>query len=144
MRLEKKQIADLETLGKIHDIGKISIDINILNKPSSLTPDEYETVKRHAETGYHIIGVSTELSYLANDVLAHHEKWDGTGYPSGVKGKDIPLLARILCVADAFDAMISEKPYHKAHTLEYAIGELKRCAGSQFDPEVVEEFIKTI
>ena len=144
MKLREDEIKDIEILGKIHDIGKISIDESILNKPGCLSEDEYDIVRRHSEIGYNIICSLPELSYLANNVLAHHEKWDGTGYPNGLKERNIPLMARILSVADAFEAMTSDKPYRKAFTIDEAANELKNCSGTQFDPQVVNSFLKII
>lgn len=144
MGLAASVVTDLEILGKIHDIGKISIDMSLLNKPENLTPDEYEIAKRHAETGYNIVSASPELAYLANDVLAHHERWDGTGYPNGLKEDEIPLLSRILCIADAYEAMTGERPYRRSFTKQAAIAELKRCAGAQFDPAITETFLHMI
>lgn len=142
MAMTQTQITDLELLGKIHDIGKISVDESILNKPASLTPEEYEKIKRHSETGYHILSASPELSYLAEDVLAHHERWDGKGYPNGTQGNQIPVFSRILSVADAFDAMISKRPYRPGRAVNEALKELQRCSGSQFDPEVTAAFLR--
>ncbi|HEX3039370.1 MAG TPA: diguanylate cyclase [Caproiciproducens sp.] len=142
MGLTRKQIEDLDVLGKIHDIGKISIDQNILDKKGGLKPQEYEMVKKHSLKGYNIIIASPELSYLAESVLCHHERWDGAGYPNGVRGEEIPLYARILSVADAFEAMTSNRPYRGAMSQEEALKELKRCSGTQFDPVVVSALIK--
>lgn len=140
MGLDKNQIADLVLLGQIHDIGKAAIDGQILNKKGALTPEEYAVIKQHCEKGYNIIGASPDLSYLADCVLAHHERWDGTGYPNGIKGEDIPLYARILTVADAFEAMTSSRPYRDALSEQEALKQLKVCAATQFDPEVVRSF----
>lgn len=144
MGLSNSQITDLELLGKIHDIGKISVDESLLNKSGRLSPDEYEAIKRHSEAGYHIISASPELSYLANDVLYHHERWDGTGYPNGLKGKDIPLMARILSAADAFEAMTGERPYRKSLTPADAAAELEKNASGQFDPDIVAAFVRSL
>ena len=140
MLLDKRQITDLTLLGRIHDIGKISIDQSILSKVEKLTLEEYEVIKQHSEKGYHIISASPELSYLAGSLLAHHERFDGTGYPNGLSGQNIPLMSRILSVADAFEAMTGDKPYHKAISKADAIKELVKFSGTQFDPEVVKAF----
>ncbi len=142
--LGKSDIIDLRVLGQIHDVGKITIEDGILNKPDKLTEAEYEIVTRHSEKGYQIIKASPELMYLAEEVLSHHERYDGTGYPRGLKREEIPKLARILAVADAIEAMLSDKPYRKALTMEQIIQELKVNAGTQFDPEVVEASFKIL
>lgn len=142
--LTSSEITDLEILGKIHDIGKIAIDKALLSKPGSLAADELEVIRRHSETGYNIVSASPELSYLANSILANHERWDGTGYPNGLKGAGIPLLSRIICIADAYEAMTGERPYRESLSKQEAIAELKRCAGSQFDPQITATFIGMI
>ncbi len=142
--LGNSDIIDLRVLGQIHDVGKITIEDGILNKPDKLTEAEYEIVTRHSEKGYQIIKASPELMYLAEEVLSHHERYDGTGYPRGLKREEIPKLARILAVADAIEAMLSDKPYRKALTMEQIIQELRVNAGTQFDPEVVEASFKLL
>lgn len=144
LNLTKSQITDLRVLGQIHDIGKITIDDSILNKEGKLTEQEFEIVKRHSDKGYQIIKASPELMYLADEVLSHHERYDGLGYPRGLKRDEIPKLARILAVADAVEAMLSDRPYRKALTLEETIQELKANSGTQFDPEVVNIFLKIL
>lgn len=142
MNFNKSQIADLKLLGKVHDIGKASIDQDILNKKERLTAEEYEMLKQHAEKGYHILSASPELSFLAGSALSHHERWDGTGYPNGLKGENIPLMARILSVADSYDAMVNDRPYRKAISKEKALDQLRQDSGKKFDPEVVRVFIQ--
>lgn len=142
--LGNSEIIDLRVLGQIHDVGKITIDDAILNKPDKLTEDEYEIITRHSEKGYQIIKASPELMYLSEEVLSHHERYDGTGYPRGLKREEIPKLARILAVADAIESMLSDKPYRKALTLEQIIHELRVNSGTQFDPEVVEASFKIL
>ncbi len=144
MNLDKRQVEDLILLGKIHDIGKASIDQNILNKNGKLIPEEFEAAKQHSEKGYNIVGASPELSYLAANVLSHHERWDGTGYPNGLKGENIPLMARILTVADAFEAMTSDKAYRTAMSKDDAVKQLQQCSGTQFDPEIVKAFVQQL
>ncbi|SHO46082.1 sensor domain-containing diguanylate cyclase/phosphohydrolase [Anaerocolumna xylanovorans] len=144
LNLTKNQITDLRVLGQIHDIGKISIDDTILNKSSQLSEQEYEIVKRHSERGYQIIKASPELMYLADEVLCHHERYDGRGYPRGLKSSEIPKLSRILAVADAIEAMLSDRPYRKALSMEATIKELRSNSGTQFDPEVVDAFLKVL
>lgn len=132
---------ELEVLGMLHDIGKIAIDDQILKKPSALTFEEFEKMKRHPEAGYRIASTIPELAGVADYILAHHERWDGTGYPAGLAGEAIPLAARIMSVADAYDAMTSNRPYRKALTEQEAREELRVNAGSQFDPAIVRLFL---
>ncbi len=134
----------LEYTGALHDIGKIGIPDQILNKVGVFTRAEYEVMKRHPTLGADIIK-GIKLLERGNDwIKYHHERYDGTGYPEGRKGEEIPLGARILAGADAFDAMTSERPYKEAYSYDKACSELVRCAGSQFDPEVVEAFLSVL
>lgn len=141
MNLGKSDISEIKNAALMHDIGKIAIDLDILNKPGTLNIAERKEVERHSEIGYQILRSVNEFTRLAEYVLAHHERWDGTGYPRGLKGEEIPLGARIISVADAYDAMTSERPYRKTLSKKEAIEELKQNAGSQFDPKIVETFI---
>ncbi len=131
----------LTLLVSMHDIGKISISSEILNKPGKLTPEEWEEIKKHPETGFHIANSTGEFSHIAEEILSHHERWDGRGYPRGLRGSQIPLLARVLSIVDAFDVMINGRPYKKPMSMEDAVAELKRCAGTQFDPDLVKIFV---
>ena len=144
MGLSKDEIKQLEILGLLHDIGEIAIDENILNKPGKLTDEEWEEVKRHSEIGYRILSTLNDMSETAKYVLAHHEKWNGTGYPKGLKGEEIPLQSRIITIADSYEAMISERSYRNALSEEAAIEELKINSGIQFDPELVRVFIEKV
>jgi diguanylate cyclase (GGDEF)-like protein len=139
--LRSDEIADMKLLARVHDIGKITIDDQILKKPESLDDGEYELVKKHSEAGYKIIRNITDSDDVCNGVLLHHEKWDGTGYPQGLKGEDIPIFARIISVVDSFDAMTNDRIYRSKMTVEDAILEIRKCAGTQFDPKVVEAFL---
>jgi response regulator RpfG family c-di-GMP phosphodiesterase len=125
-----------------HDVGKLAIPDSILNKPGPLTEEEYEEMKRHPELGVKIIKEISFLKAAAHAILHHQERWDGAGYPSGLEGEDISIEGRILAVADAFDAMLSDRPYRPAREERYAIEELERCSGSQFDPDVIEAFMR--
>lgn len=128
----------------IHDIGKIEIPRDILNKKGKLEPHEWEMMKKHVIWGREIISTNKKLEDLIPLVELHHERYDGNGYPYGLKGKSIPKLARILCIIDSFDAMTTERPYQKTKTFKEAIVELRDCSGKQFDPQFVEPFIAMI
>jgi HD-GYP domain len=142
--LRKDQLDDLELLSLLHDIGKIGIPEYILDKPAKLSHDEWEIIKTHPEIGYRIAKSTPALEHIADYILAHHEKYDGTGYPNGLSAQDIPYLGRIITVVDSFDVMTHSRSYKKANDLAYAIGELKTCSGTQFDPEIAKVFLKMI
>ena len=144
LELEMSELDELKIAGDFHDIGKIGISEDILLKPGRLTAEEYEVMKTHSEKGYRIIKASSELKNVAECVLYHHERWDGLGYPMGLKGEAIPLLSRIISVCDAYDVMTNNRVYKRAISKEDAIKELKDCAGTQFDPKVVNAFIECI
>jgi HD-GYP domain-containing protein (c-di-GMP phosphodiesterase class II) len=126
----------------LHDIGKIGIPDAILLKPGPLTPEEWAIMRRHPDIGKRLIERIPFLRGAVPIVHSHHEKWDGSGYPNALKGEDIPLGARIFSVVDAFDAMTFDRPYSKAVPFEAAKAEIKRCAGSHFDPAVVAAFLQ--
>ncbi|MCX7653085.1 MAG: HD-GYP domain-containing protein [Fervidobacterium sp.] len=128
----------------VHDIGKIVVPSAILNKEGKLTIQEYEIIKKHAIYGHDFLSTSSELRELAKYVLHHHERWDGKGYPSGLQGDDIPIISRIIAVVDAWDAMISDRPYRKGLTVEEAKKELIEHSGMQFDPNIVKGFIEIV
>lgn len=140
LKLNISEMDELIITAQLHDIGKIGIDEHILKKPYALTTEEYEIVKTHSEKGYRIINASSDLDNVAKCVLSHHERWDGKGYPLGLKGEEIPLISRIISVADAYDVMTNDRPYRKALKHESAMEELERCSGTQFDPAIVKEF----
>ena len=140
LQLDEKNRLQLEYAAILHDIGKIGVPLEVLNKPGNLTPCEYEQIKRHPVVGWRILSNISHLASVNQAVRQHHEKMDGTGYPDGVKQDDICLMARILSIADAFDAMTSERPYRPAMSKEEACVELKDCAGRQFDPQLVALF----
>jgi HD-GYP domain-containing protein (c-di-GMP phosphodiesterase class II) len=131
----------LHTISHLHDIGKIAIDERILNKAGKLDALEWETIKKHPEIGYRILAASNEYADVAIDILSHHERFDGKGYPRGLQGENIPLRARIISIADAFDAMISMRTYKNQLTHDQALEELKRGKGTQFDPVLVDCFL---
>jgi len=134
-------LAILARAAFLHDIGKMAIPDGILRKPGPLTEDEKQIMRKHCEIGYNMLIRIPFLRDAAEIVLAHQEFFDGSGYPRGLKGDDIPLGARIFTIADSLDAMISDRPYRKALPLSHARGEIKRCSGTQFDPRVVEVFM---
>ena len=142
LNLTQVQLDELALLSTLHDIGKVGIDDSILNKPGPLTEEEWVVMKSHCEIGYRICMTSPELMSIAPYILSHHENWDGSGYPSGLKGEEIPLLSRIISVVDAYDAMTQDRPYRKATTKEAALKEIEDNAGKQFDPEIAALFIK--
>jgi HD-GYP domain-containing protein (c-di-GMP phosphodiesterase class II) len=128
----------------LHDVGKIGIPDRILRKPGRLTSEEWAIVKGHPSMGEALIRTMPDLSDIHELVVSHHEHFDGSGYPKGLTGTDIPLLARILTVADAYSAMISDRPYRKALTRDEAIAELRKGAGTYFDPGIVSTFIQCV
>jgi HD-GYP domain-containing protein (c-di-GMP phosphodiesterase class II) len=136
---EQLQVS-LEGGALLHDIGKIGIRDAILLKPASLTMDEFRIMKTHVVLGADIISQSDSLKHCLEPILFHHERIDGKGYPHGLAGEDIPLIAKITCVVDSYDAMTTNRIYTPAKSPEEAMAELKRCAGTQFDNEVVEAF----
>lgn len=144
LNLSKKDKENLIYGAYMHDIGKINIPKEVLMKKMPLTNEEWEMLKQHPENGVEIIKTIDSLSGAMPIILHHHERYDGKGYPYGLKGEEIPFLARILCVVDSFDAMTSNRPYNKRKTYEEAIEELKRCSGAQFDPELSNAFIEVI
>ncbi len=125
-----------------HDVGKLAIPDAILNKPGPLTDEEYEEMKKHPELGVQIVERISFLVPAARGILHHQERWDGRGYPSGLAGEEICIEGRILSVADAFDAMLTDRPYRPGRSESAAVEELERCSGSQFDPGVVEAFLR--
>ena len=144
MGKSKAEVDEIYNIALLHDIGKIGIPDNILNKPGRLDDSEFSVMKSHAQSGHDILKDIEIDPMLALGAGYHHEKYDGTGYPSGLKGDEIPEIARMIAVADAFDAMFSTRPYRKKMPLADAAAELKRCSGTQFAPEIVDVFLKLI
>ncbi len=144
MGFAEDEVERVKTAAILHDIGKIMVPPEILNKPGRLTEDEFEIIRKHPETGYQILKSVDEYSSFATDVLHHHERMDGEGYPEGLTGNDIPLVARIISVADAYEAMTASRPYQTPRSKDSAVEELLRCSGSQFDPEIVDLFVKRV
>ncbi|MGM0396354.1 MAG: diguanylate cyclase domain-containing protein [Bacillota bacterium] len=134
----------LLTLVSIHDIGKIAIDTELLNKEEPLSREEWGVIRKHPEMGYRIAMASIELAAIADYILSHHERWDGKGYPDGLEKAEIPMLSRIICIIDAYDAMITDRPYKSKISREKALEEIRRNAGTQFDPDLAEIFIEIV
>lgn len=144
MKLDPEDVREFRTIGLMHDIGKIAIDLSILDKPGSLDSDERAEIERHPELGYQILRSINDFAKLAEYTLSHHERWDGAGYPRKLKGEEIPLEARIIAIADAYDSMTTDRAYRKAMDKESAIEEILNGAGTQFDPEIVKIFIENV
>jgi HD-GYP domain-containing protein (c-di-GMP phosphodiesterase class II) len=140
MGLSSECIQTIDAAARLHDIGKLLIPREILDKPGPLNAREWAELQRHPETGYELVRMRVPAA-VADVVVTHHERFDGSGYPNGVEGTEIPLEARILQVADAFDAITSERVYQPALSVDYAISELTRCAGTQFDPDAVAAIV---
>jgi diguanylate cyclase (GGDEF)-like protein len=144
LNLEKYDIENLALLAELHDIGKIGLEKELLLKEGLLTKEEWQKVKRHPELGFKIVSASTKLSHIGKGIFAHHEHWGGSGYPQGLKGEEIPFIARLFSIVEAYDVMTHERPYKPIYTKERAIKELKDNSGTQFDPSLVELFINYI
>ncbi len=138
--LSRVEIGEIKTAGMLHDVGKTEISEGLLNKIGQLDDAEWQRIKEHSAIGCDIVGSIDGFSRVAGFVLEHHERWDGTGYPNGLRGNKISLQARIIAVADAFDAMTSDRPYKKAVGTAEALAEIQAKAGTQFDPGVVWAF----
>ncbi len=144
MGLSQEEKDKLKLAGLLHDIGKIGTYDVILDKPDKLTDEEFELVKKHPDAGADILQPIKQFKDIIPLIRYHHERWDGKGYPAGLSGSDIPLLARILCIADSCDSMTADRPYRPAPGYEFAVAEFRRCGGTQFDPEIVEAFLDVI
>jgi len=136
--MSPEEVEKVHVSGTIHDVGKIGIEDKILRKPSALTDEEFEIMKQHPTKGLNILAAVPKLKEMAGAGLMHHENMDGSGYPEGLAGEEIPLLGRMVCVADAFDAMTTDRPYSKGMTFEAAIARLRFLAGKKFDEKCVE------
>ncbi|MEE1286133.1 MAG: HD domain-containing protein [Ruminobacter sp.] len=144
LNIEKEVLNLIYTAGMIHDIGKIGIPDSILNKPGRLTKEEFDVIKMHPTIGINILADFTEFNQIKDAILYHHERYDGKGYPTGLKGEDIPIIARILSVADAFDAMNSTRVYRPNLNKDAIIEQFEICKGTQFDPEIAQLMIDLI
>lgn len=134
--LPEAEVDKIHVAAHLHDIGKIGVPDAILNKPDRLQEEEWEAIKKHPKTGADILSKSRHLNELKDIVLYHHESYDGKGYPSGLKGKEIPLGARIIAICDSIDAMTSDRGYRKAYTLDYCYEEIKKNLGKMYDPDI--------
>lgn len=144
MGLSISVLDELELIASLHDIGKIGIPEEILTKQGKLTNEEFDIMKTHVDKGFRIAQTSSALAHISRGILTHHERYDGTGYPLGLKGEEIPLTARIVSIADSYDAMISHRVYRKAMSKEAAIEEIRKNKGTQFDPKIAEIFIRIL
>lgn len=144
MKLPERQIEELGYIALMHDCGKIGVPDEILNKPGALTEEERKLINEHTVKGGTILENFTAIKGIRQGALYHHERFDGNGYPEGLKGKDIPLYARIIGVADAFDAMNSNRVYRKSLPQKVILGELRKCSGTQFDPDIVKHMIQML
>jgi HD-GYP domain-containing protein (c-di-GMP phosphodiesterase class II) len=144
LKLDSYEKDVLRVVGPVHDVGKIGIPDSILLKPGKLTPEEYEIIKAHSVYGEEIINRFEILSYEAKIIRHHHERFDGEGYPDRIARNEIPRGAKIIAVCDAYDAMVTDRPYKKAYGKEEAIHEIIRCKGTQFDPEIADCFVELV
>jgi diguanylate cyclase (GGDEF)-like protein/PAS domain S-box-containing protein len=144
MKLERDVVNQMKIAGLMHDIGRIGIDESVLSKVDTLTIEDRKEIERHSEVGYRILSSTNQFSEIASFVLEHHERWDGQGYPKGIRGKDISMQGRIIAIADSFDAMTSDRIYCKALSLPEATDEIKKCAGTQFDPNIAKIFVEEV
>jgi HD-GYP domain-containing protein (c-di-GMP phosphodiesterase class II) len=141
-KLNPDEMYELELSALFHDIGKIGTPDAILNKPFRLSEDEFKIMKKHPDNSSDILKDFPHFEKIAQNVRLHHERFDGKGYPLGVKGEEIPFASRVILIADTFDAMTSTRPYRKGLPFEIAFDELRQCSGTQFDPNIVELFIQ--
>ena len=144
MGYDEQRVDEVYQTGLLHDVGKIGIPDLILKKEGKLTSEEYGEIKEHTSIGGHILAAIETMGYLADGAKYHHEKFDGTGYPNGLKGKEIPEIGRIIAVADVFDALVSKRHYKEAMDVETAKAEILRGSGSQFDPDIVQVFLRLL
>ncbi len=142
--MPEEEVERVELAGRLHNVGNVAIPDAILNKPGALFNEEYAIMCTHSEIGARIVASAPSLAHVAPLVRSHHERWDGRGYPDGLRGENIPLGARIIAVCAAFVAMMRQRPFSDAITVEEAIGEVRKNAGSQFDPRVADSFCQLI
>jgi putative nucleotidyltransferase with HDIG domain len=142
--LDDETLKDLEVAAVLHDIGKLGVPDKILKKPGRLTKEEYAIMQKHSENGEKILDGIADLEKYKKYIRAHHERYDGFGYPDGLKGENIPFISRVIFVADTFDAMTSTRPYRNGLPIQTAVDELTKCSGTQFDPQVVNAFLEVL
>jgi len=142
IQLSDSEVERIYMAGLLHDVGKIGVPKNVLQKTGRLTAEEVEQMKKHPQIGARILRDIKQIEDIIPGVLHHHERYDGRGYPAGLAGEQIPLMGRIICLADCFDAMTSNRTYRKALPLEVALTEIRRCSGTQFDPRLAESFLQ--
>jgi len=142
MGIDPKEAKSYGEASMLHDVGKVAIPKSVIRKPGKLTEDEFQIVKGHAKIGAKILSHHRWFAVACQIAQHHHEKWDGSGYPDGLKGEEIPLPARIVAVADVFDALVSRRPYKNPWSLEDAVAEIVKSKGQAFDPQVVDGFMK--
>ena len=140
MSLSPEQLDEIRSAAELHDVGKVAIPDEIINKPGPLDPVEVGFIRQHTIVGERILAAAPALASVARIVRSSHENWDGSGYPDALEGESIPVGSRIIAVCDAFEAMVADRPYAAPKTTDEALDELVRCAGTQFDPAVVEMF----
>jgi putative nucleotidyltransferase with HDIG domain len=140
----EERLASLRAGGRLHDIGKLGVSDDVLSKEGRLDEDEFAEIREHPKIGAKLLLRLTAFREALPYVLYHHERWDGNGYPSGKAGENIPVEARVLAIADAFDAMTSDRPYRRALSPGEALAEVERCAGTQFDPKIARLFIELV
>ena len=138
----EREINEISLLALLHDLGKVAIPESILRKPGPLSPEEWKIMSKHPEIGHRIALASPDLVAVADGILSHHERWDGEGYPRGLKQEEILLAARIITIVDSFEAMTGDRVYRKGMSVEQALVEIADCAGSQFDPQLAKEFLQ--
>jgi putative nucleotidyltransferase with HDIG domain len=141
LKCDEEEIKLIRSAALLHDIGKIGIPENILQKPDRLTKDEWSLIRRHSDLGAEIVNQASDLARVAELIKAHHERFDGSGYPRGIRGDAIPLGARILAVVDAYGAITDGRVYRAARSHEEALQEIQKCSGTDFDPRVVDTFL---
>ncbi|MBC8499665.1 MAG: HD domain-containing protein [Candidatus Atribacteria bacterium] len=144
IRVFEYQLNNLRLLALLHDIGKIGIPDSILFKSYILTPSEWVKMKEHPRIGYRMAKNIPDFVPIAREILYHHEQWDGNGYPEGLKREEIPILSRIIAIVDVYNVMQSRRPYQGSLSKAKATKEIRRCAGAQFDPQLVEIFLKVV
>jgi putative nucleotidyltransferase with HDIG domain len=143
IKLTDNEVERVYMAGLLHDVGKIGVPEAVLQKPGKLTTEEFDQMKKHPEIGARILADIKQIRDIIPGVLHHHERYDGKGYPAGLAAETIPMMGRVLCLADCFDAMTSNRTYRKALPLEVALTEIRRCSGTQFDPGLAEAFLRT-